>query len=485
MSLKTATVRNLGIIAGLQVFISGMNAITLIVLARLLTPYDFGIIGIAGFFLGFIGQFGDFGLGAAVIHRKDRVEEALQTGATLRVVIGLAIFLVAFFSAPLVSVIFSNPDATNVVRILSVTFIIGSFGFIPNNALAKRLEFGRLAIASLVGVIVATSVSIGLAFLGFSYWAIVYGSVCASVATIFALYFVFPFKMKWKVDKQLAMELFRYGIHVFLMVLIVFLIFNLDNAAVGIVLGTAALGFYFVAYRWANVFANFLTRMVGRVMFPTYSRIQEDKRRLRLGYFQTLEVISFIGAPLYLGFFAVVPDFVIFVLGEKWIPCIVALEILCLFGFIRVILQPAGTLFLATGKTKWLSITNAVNLIVMIVFLYPAIIWGRIEGVALLVFLIYFFHTIVVYWLTTKLLNIRFVDITSRFADPLVASLGMLMVVLVFKTFAGFSVGVFVASILLGVLVYSALIYISSRKKILYYLREIKTMIKQQSGGTS
>ncbi|TET91151.1 MAG: lipopolysaccharide biosynthesis protein [Methanomassiliicoccales archaeon] len=481
MSLKTTTVRNLGIVAGLQLFISAMNAVTLIVLARLLTPFDFGIIGIAGFFLGFIGQFGDFGLGAAVIHRKDRVEESLQTGAMLRIIIGLIVFLVAFFSAPLASMIFSTPEATDVVRILAVTILIGSFGFIPNNALAKRLEFGRLAIAAFVGMIVTSSVSIGLALAGFSYWAIVYGSVAASVATLLTLYVIFPWKFTWKVDKQIAKELFRYGIHVFLMVLIVFLIFNLDNAAIGIVISVAALGIYFIAYRWASVFANFLTKMVNRVMFPTYSSIQEDEGRLRTGYLQTLDVISFIGAPLYFGFFIVAPEFVVFVLGDKWTPAIIALQILCLFGFIRVILQPAGDLFLAKGKTKWLSITNAVNLVIMIVFLYPAVLWGGIEGVALLVFLIYFFHTIIIYWLTTKLLNIRFVDITNTFADPLIASLGMLIVVLVFKAFAGFSLGVFAASILIGFITYLVFIYALSRKKILYYLREIMSMIRQRA----
>ncbi|UCD92585.1 MAG: polysaccharide biosynthesis C-terminal domain-containing protein, partial [Methanobacteriota archaeon] len=180
-------------------------------------------------------------------------------------------------------------------------------------------------------------------------------------------------------------------------------------------------------------------------------------------------------------FFIIAPEFVTFILGDRWTPAVVALQILCLFGFIRVILQPAGDLFLAKGKTKCLSITNAVNLVIMIIFLYPAILWGGIEGVALLVFLIYFFHTIIIYWLTTRLLNIKYRDITNTFADPLIASLLMLLVVFVFKIFAGISLAVFVASILIGIVAYLAFIWALSRRKIRYYLREIMSMIRQRA----
>lgn len=480
VSLKSTTIRNLGVIAGLQAFVSVLNAVTMIVLARLLAPIDFGIIAIAGFFIGFVGQFGDFGMGAAVIQRKDRVQESLQTGATLRFILGLVIFIIAFVSAPLIANLFSTPQATDVIRVLSITFVLGSFGFIPNNSLAKNLEFGKLAIASSVGAIVTSGVSIGLAFAGFSYWSIVYGSVLAVVATLLTLYLISPWKISWKLDRGLAKELFAFGIHVFIMVLMVFLIITLDNAAIGVALGAVALGFYYVAYRWATVFANFLTHMVNRVMFPTYAKVQEDDARLRRGYFQTLEVISLIGAPLYIGFFAVVPEFVIFILGDKWETSIVVMRILCMFGLIRVILQPAGDLFLAKGKSKWLSVTNAVNLLIMIIFLYPAILWAGIEGVALLVFLIYLFHTIVIYWLTTRLLGIRFGDITSKFADPLVASLGMLVVLILVRAFMGFSIPAFATLIAVGAVSYFLIVYALSGERIRYYLQEIRTIIRQR-----
>ncbi len=483
VSLKSTTVRNLGVIAGLQAFVSLLNAVTMIVLARLLAPVDFGIIAIAGFFVGFVSQFGDFGLGAAVIQRKDRIQESLQTGATLRLLMSLGIFLIALASAPLIADIFSAPEATDVIRVLSITFVLASFGFIPNNSLAKSLEFGKLAIASSVGAITTSAVSIGLALAGFSYWSIVYGSVLAVITTLLTLYLVSPWKISWKLDRPLGKELFAYGIHVFIMALIVFLIFTLDNAAIGIALGAVTLGFYYIAYRWATVFANFLTTMVNRVMFPTYSKVQDDDARLRRGYFQTLEVISFIGAPLYIGLFAVVPEFVVFILGEKWEPSIIAMRILCLFGLTRVILQPAGDLFLAKGRTKWLSVTNAVNLLIMVVFLYPAILWGGIEGVAFLILMIYIFHTMIIYWLVTKLLGIRLVDITSKFADPLVASLGMLVVLVLVRAFIGFSIPAFVALIAIGATTYSLLIYSISGDKIRYYMREFRDIVGQRRAG--
>ncbi|MFQ6060653.1 MAG: oligosaccharide flippase family protein, partial [Thermoplasmata archaeon] len=190
MSLRARTVRNIGIVAFLQVFATAVNTVTLIILARLLTPFDFGIVGIVSFVLGIIGQFSDFGLGPAVIQRRKEVEEALYTGGAMRIMIALVLFIVTFFLAPYAAMLFRTAEVTWVIRIAAVMFFLNSAGFVSTNRLTKELEFGRLAYVTVVLSVVSASTSITLAWLGFSYWSMIFGPMVGTVASLVALYIV-------------------------------------------------------------------------------------------------------------------------------------------------------------------------------------------------------------------------------------------------------------------------------------------------------
>lgn len=483
MSLRAKTAKNIGIVAVLQIFATAVNTITLIVLARLLTPYDFGIVGIASFVLGIIGQFSDFGLGPAVIQRKTDVEEALYTGGAMRILIALVLFIIIFLTAPYAAMLFKAEEVTMVIRIAAIMFFLNSAGFVSTTRLTKELKFGRLAYVTVVLSIVSASTCITLALLGFSYWSMIIGPMIGTACSLVALYIVCPWKLRFRINKRIAKELIHYGKHVFIMFFLVFLIFNLDDAFIAGVLGVVVLGFYTIAYKWSSSIANFLTKIVYRVMFPTYSQIQEDSRRLKVGYIETLDVISMASFPLYFGLIIVAPEFVSIVLGDKWMPAVLALQILCIFGLMRTLAEPAGNVLLAVGKSKALSTTNFINFVILIVFIYPATLWYGMEGVSLLIVMMYLVHMILLWWFVTKNLDITLSEIVGTFKVPFLSALVMSLIALVVRVFMGFGLLPFMATIIVGGVVYFVVIYVFAGDKVRFYWREIRKMLRMRKGA--
>jgi O-antigen/teichoic acid export membrane protein len=476
MSLRVRTVRNIGIVAILQILASTVNAITLIVLARLLLPYDFGIVGIAAVVLGIIAQFSDFGLGPAVIQRQTDIEEALYTGGALRILIALALFITAFLTADVAAWIYQTGEVANVIRVSALMFFLTSAGFVSTTRLTKELKFGRLAIVTAVTSIVSASASISIAWFLRSYWAMIIGPIIGSSVGLIALYLVCPWKARFRIDRRIARELFVYGKHVFLMLFLVFLIFHLDDAFVGAFLGITVLGYYYVAYRWSSYIANFLTKLVYRVMFPTYSLIQEQPDKLKRGYLETLDLLSLTSFPLYLALVVVAPEFIELLLGDQWMPAVLSLQILCFFGLMRTLTEPAGNVFLAIGKSKILSLTNSLNLIILLVFIFPALGFS-IEGVSLLIVMMYLSHMIILWWFITKNMDVTFSEIGETFRGPLLASTLMFIAMLMVKVLLTGALLTFVATLLVGVGVYLAVILAYEGDRIKYYWRELRKML--------
>lgn len=480
MSLRAKTAKNIGIVAFLQVFATAINVLTFIILARLLTPFDFGIVAIASFVLGIIGQFSDFGLGPAVIQRQEDVEEALYTGGALRILIALFLFIMTFLLAPFASILFQSPEVTDVIRISALMFFLSSAGFVSTNRLVKELRFGKIAYVMVVISLTSAVFSIGFAWTLQSYWAMVFGPMIGSAFGLIALYLVCPWKARFRIDKKIAKELFEYGKHVFLMLFLVFLIFHLDDAFIAGVLGVVALGYYYVSYRWSSFIANFLTKLIYRVMFPTYAQMQEDRARLKKAYVETLNVISIMSFPLYLGLIMVAPDFIAILIGESWMPSVIALQILCVFGLLRTLTEPAGNVFLAIGKSKILSLTNLLNFVILTIFIYPATLWYGIEGVALLVVMMYLSHTMILWWFVKKELDIGFSQIGDATKTPFLSALLMFSFLLFSKTILGSGLFPFIAMIIIGGIVYSIAIYASEGERIRYYLAEIRRVLSSR-----
>lgn len=459
--------------ATLQVFGATASFLTLLALSRLLSPRDFGIAAVAALVTGIIGTFGDFGLGPAVIQRKNRVEDALHTGATLRLVISLILFGVTLLIAPFAASFLSTPEATEPIRVVAILFVLNGAAFVPVTWLTKELKFGLILRAAAASTIASAVTSVTLAYSGFGYWSIVFGSLVAAVVYLLAFFVLQPWRLGFLYDSQIARELVGYGKHLFLMSVFVFFVLNIDDAAIAYALGTAALGYYTLAFKWAGVPVNFLSKVAAQVMMPTYVFLRDSVDRLRKAYLETIQMVVIVSLPIYVGLLILADEFVLFVLGPVWLPIVVPLRILCVLGLLRAITEPGGYVFMAIGRSKLMSVSTGLHLAFVGVFLYPGLALGAIAGVAAAVVVAYGLNTIVVQYFVKRHLGVVWSEIGRLLRGASVAGLAMATVVLGVKLSLPSSGVTFLLAVGGGLAMYLAALHRLERGLLSRYLRQV------------
>lgn len=384
MSLTKKTVSGIAWVTLSTIIIRIVEFLTKIVLARLLIPEDFGLLAIGLLAINSMGIFRDLGFGATLIYKKDDPDHtAANTAFILLPLVALSLFLVAYFSAPYIAAFFNNAEVEPIVQVLALTFVISSFGTVPSMLLEKELEFKKKLIPETVPTIGYAFVAIGLAMSGYGVWSLVYGQIVSAILTAGLIWLVSDWRPTFKFDRKTAWVLFDYGKHIMSASIILFLVTNIDDAIVGRVLGTEILGYYTLAYTISNLPATQITHLVGRVMFPLYSKLKDDQNGLRNAYLITLKYVSILSIPAAFGIFVIAPDFVNVVLGNQWMPAVPAMRILCIYGLFRSLNATMGPVFQATGKPKILSNIAVLNLILFCIFVYPLIVAYGLIGVSI------------------------------------------------------------------------------------------------------
>ncbi|WP_340817866.1 lipopolysaccharide biosynthesis protein [Methanolobus sp. WCC4] len=421
MSLKQLTITNLKISAGMSVFSKVLGMLTSVVLARLLLPSDFGIITIVYIFLGAMNLFTELGFGSAVIHRKEKIEEALGTSFTINLIISVFLFFIIFFAAPYLASFYDEPVITNVLRVLGIGIIFSAFQFVPSVYFRKNLQFGKTAIPAFVSGLTNTIVAIILAYSGFGVWSLVYGSLASTFVNVVMLLIMCPCKPKLTFDMDIGKELFVFGKYLFAANIIIFINLHIDDAIGGKLLGITALGYYYLAYRWGT-FAERIIGITEKVMFPTYAKIQDDLPKMRKGYLGVLKYVSIMTFPISIGLFAIAPEFVTVVLGEKWVPSIIPMQILCFFGLFSTIASTTGSVFTAAGKPKFVRDISSLMTVLIIVLIYPMSIYYGIIGLSLTVTIGAILSAIIASYYLLKVLDLDFLQYISAIKYSIVAS---------------------------------------------------------------
>lgn len=468
MSLKNQTVQGLAWVALSTIIKKFLSFATQIVLARLLTPGDFGLIAIGLLAINTMGLFRDLGFGVALIHKKDDSNHtAANTAFVILPFVALILVLIAYFSAPYIALFFDNGIVEHMVQVLALTFVISSFGTVPSILLEKELEFKKKVIPETVPIVGYACFTILLALKGYGIWSLVYGQIVSAILTAGSIWIVSAWRPTFKFDSKAAKELFAYGKHVISGTIIIFIITNIDDAIVGRILGSEALGFYTMAFLISNLPATQITHIISRVMFPTYSKLQDNKDALRNAYMKTLNYISTLTIPASLGILVIGPELINVILGEKWAPSIVALQVLCIFGLLRSIGATCGPIFQATGNPIILRNSGILKLLLFLVMVFPLTINYGILGMSLATTLPVLITIIFELLMVSKIIGIKFNVIITVFLIPLVNSLIMMSIIQYSKkTMVVNSVFTLSLIVLLGIFVYGCLFIFTNKKMV-------------------
>lgn len=329
----------------------GIQFIIQIVLARLLTPDDYGVIGMLAVFLAVSQTFIDSGFGKALIQNQRRTERDFATMFVFNIAVACVFYAILFASAPWIADFYEMPILVPVTRVLALSMIVSAFAAVHRAKLEINVDFKTQAKATIAASLFSGIVGIAMAYCGFGVWALV-AQTLVSAGTQVVLFWLlikwFPrYFFSWKSFKPM----FRFGSKLVVASLLHTIYSNLYSIFIGKIYSASALGFYTKANMFAGLPSQVGNGILGRVTFPVLAQVQGDNARLKHIYGKYLRFSTSLLVPLMLGICAVAKPLVIVLIGEKWLPCVPFLQVLCFAWMCDPIMLVNLNLIYVKGRT--------------------------------------------------------------------------------------------------------------------------------------
>jgi O-antigen/teichoic acid export membrane protein len=462
---------------GLRIIQQGFNFIRLIILARVLAPHDFGLMGIALLTMTTIETFSQTGFQTALIQKKESIRTYLDCAWTVSVLRGFVLSGILFFLALVASDFFNSPEAKPIIQVIGVSILIQSLGNIGVVYFQKDLEFNKQFVYELAGTIADFVVVVSSVLILRNVWALVLGLLAGNSARCFASYLVHPYRPRLNLDLQKVRELWGFGRWVLGSSILIFLITHGDDIFVGKLLGASALGFYQMAYRISNMPATEITHVISQVTFPAYSKIQDNMHKLREAYLRILRMTAFLSFPISGLIFVLAPDFTIIFLEEKWMAMVPAMQVLVFWGLIRSIGATTGPVMYAIGRPEILTKYQILQLIMLAISIYPLTLYWGIFGASCAVLVASMWANTLAFYATIKITNCGILNFVKTIGFPLVSSLVATVLQLILKKvwiIQNSSLALFILSLTFYGLVYLGVTYLLDR----FLAIRIKTLAK-------
>ena len=368
---------------GLRMVNQLFSLIRIVILARILSPKDFGLFGIAVLILSALETFSQTGFQAALIQKNEDIRLYLDTAWMVQIFRALIIAVILISTAPYTAFFFETPAAKAIIQVVGLSVLFQGFINVGVIYFQKELEFHKEFIYIMSGNLADLIFAVVAAFTFRNAWALVFGLLAGNIVRLIVSYLIHPYRPRLRIEGKKVKELYAFGKWILGSSILFFVVTHGDDIFVSKVLGISALGLYLVAYRLSEIPVTEITSVVKAVTFPAYSKLQGNNAKLKRAFLHTFEAVAFAALPISIGILILGPDFIRNFLGSNWTEMIYALQILSISGFIQSITAPVGSLFWAVGQPKIGFIMNATRVLIMAVFIYPlSLKWG-ITGVAL------------------------------------------------------------------------------------------------------
>ena len=357
-----------------------------IVIARIVSPADFGILGILLVFVSLSEVFIDSGLGKALIQKNNPTQEDCSTVFYFNLLISVLLYGVLWITSPIIATFYKMTELVDLMHIISLILVLNSLINVPQAIFSIRLDFKSLAIANFVSAVFGGFVGILMALKGFGVWALVWQTVIRTLV----LSIVLTIQLKWFpsfiFSKASFKGLYDYGVNLFGSSLIASVLENLNAMVIGKLFNPKELGFYTRGLQFAGLPYLTITSIVYRVLFPALSSVKEDKVRLVQISKSVIRYLSFLTFPIFLWIIMIADPIVRVLLTEKWLPSVQIIQIICLARMITVIAGVSVQLLDAVGRSDLSLKQNILKAIIRIVLLVVAykfgIVWIAIAELA-------------------------------------------------------------------------------------------------------
>jgi len=420
-------------IAGAKFIGLGIGLLSTIILARLLMPEDFGLMALAMVFITLINVVSELPLSQAIIQLDDVEESHFDTAWTLSMARGLITAIIILALSFPVALIYSEPRLTAIFFALSLCSIMGGFKNPKISLFIKQLDFKQGVIINLSEKITAFIIAVIIALIFRSYWALVFSVIGAQLVQVLVSYSFISYRPRFSLEK--SKDLLGFSVWITLGSWIQTLSWRSDPMVLGFFVTTEMLGQYSMAQRVTNMATKEITSPVGQVLFPAFSRMKAEPKRLRNAYKKSTSIISCIAIPSATGLALLAEPIVQIVIGVKWLPIVPFIQLMAIIVIIQAAVR-VRPLAMAVGDTKALFKRDLFTLTVRVPLLFGGIYLGIesslgvLQGALLGAVVSAFICTIWNMLLVSKVSRVTFLDQCQVFLRPVIASIVMVGCVL-------------------------------------------------------
>ena len=366
-----------GIWASIDKFVSlFLQFLVNLILARLVSPSDYGCVGMLAIFLTVSQVMIDGGFGSALIQKKEPTQTDYSTIFYWNIIFSSILYLILYVSSPAIASFYNMPILNDVLRVIGLNLIINSFGIIQINRQRKQLAFKKIALINISSYVIAAIIAVYMAYHGYGVWSLVMLQILYSLISVL-LFWIFT---KWTPDICFSMaslkKLFSFGSYILFSNLLQETCKNLQGLIIGKKFSSFELGLYSQAKRLDDITSLTLPNIIVQVMFPVFSQYQNDidytKKVLRMN----VRIISFITFPIMILLILIADPLINFLYGEKWIKAIPYFQILCVGGLFACLQNINYYVVAAQGKSKTLFRWSLYKWGILFILLITGMQWG-------------------------------------------------------------------------------------------------------------
>lgn len=347
-----------------------------IIIARILMPSDYGLVGMLGIFYAVSYIFISSGFSQALVQKKDKNPEDYDTIFLFNVATATFFYLILYFGAPLIAEFYNQPKLIPITRVNSVILIINSLASVQSAILVIKLKFDAIAKVSIISVIISGIIGVILAYLGFGVWSLVWQGIASAIINSITLFALCQWIPTFKFSTRSFKALFSFGYKVTLSSLINAVYNNISSLVIGKAFNASDLGYFSRADGFASLPANTVTQVVVKVNYPILAKVQDDHEKLTSTYSTLLRVPVFILYPILFGLAVLASPVIDVLVGEKWLPAATLLPILCFTGLWSPLTHINLNLLYVKGRTDLVLKLELIKKPIAFALLFLAIPFG-------------------------------------------------------------------------------------------------------------
>lgn len=406
----------------------GIQFVSGIILARLLTPYDYGCIGMLSIFMVLAEAFIDGGFGSALIQKKRPTKEDYSTIFWWNVGMAVLMYAILFISAPAISRFYAIPLLCDVLRVQGLVLFIYAFNIVQRNQLQKKLNFKVLSIVTITTSIISLGVTIFMAYKGFGVWALVANNLISAAIPAIVFWFFIKWRPIWTFSWKSFHELFGFGFFMFLTNLLNSFGSQIQGLLIGKRYDPTTMGYYSKALGTEKLATHSISSIISQVTYPLYAEVQDSKELLINMIRRLTMTISYVTFPLVFILILTAKPLFILLYSDRWVNSIPYFQVLCLAGLVSCLIAVNTQTIAAIGKSKtmfvWTVIKRTVGIAFVVIGLFTFGMKGLLAGVLLNTWFSFFVNI----WLVSKHIGYKW---TRQLVDLLPVGIASLIAALV------------------------------------------------------